>query len=104
MRSSGFKRWLCHPAHQEAELCKTRLHRITAQEEIKPDYLLPAGRAGGELFCLRSKHEHSWRWDFTDGNTATRGELPFFQGEQSPSLLICKAFWRCDAHMVLFIV
>lgn len=92
MQSSGLECWLWHPAHKEAQQCSIR-----SAQEIKPDYLplggkscrgtVPPGQQAGA-----QQDKINWKWDFTGGNTTTRGKLPSLQGEQSPSLLICKTF------------
>lgn len=52
------------------------------------------------MFHLGSNHWHNSMRSAGDGLHGWQyhdlGELPFFQGEQSPSLLICKTSWRCD--------
>lgn len=97
------------PSSPGTELCKTRSTQdySAGGDQTRSPAAAGESRRGtappGQQ-TRAQQDEISWRWDFKGGNTMTQGELPFFQGEQSPSLLICKTFWRCDAHMALFIV
>lgn len=66
--SSRLQHCPCHAVHHEAEPCKTDLHRVTVQEEIKSHYPIThhwRGRAGRELMCPGSKHRRGISWDGT---------------------------------------
>lgn len=82
MQSAGFECWLCHPAQQEGELCKTR----SAQDYCAGGDQTGSRTATGESWretvppgrqTRAQQDKISWRWDFTNGNTTTWGGTPF---------------------------
>lgn len=76
--SSRLHHWPCHAVHHEAEPCKTDLHRVTVQEEIKFHYPSPSGKGwkGADVPGQQAPARDQLRWDLTGGSTVTQGKLP----------------------------